>query len=253
MKSCPLCHQTYEDQTMVFCLVDGTRLRPETTAHVPEATLVLPTLGATEPGPTVASPRPALQTTIVAQPDLVRSNTPTHSSAAQSGGPPERTRTSVLPWLLGITVVLGFSGILIALILTRNVGTSNQQSAQSPTPAASPVRSPVLTTQTEESPTPTPKESTQVMPIPLTKSPARAKPAFSVWNNTSMNGSRITYYPKASFGACQADCARNPACQGATWIRPGAYNPGDAAMCYLVSSVTAKVFHVCCISTTRNQ
>jgi hypothetical protein len=75
---------------------------------------------------------------------------------------------------------------------------------------------------------------------------------FSVMDNTSMDGSRITYYPRTSFGLCQADCARNPNCKGFTWIRPGAYNPGDSAMCYLMASVTGRSSHACCISAVRN-
>jgi hypothetical protein len=75
---------------------------------------------------------------------------------------------------------------------------------------------------------------------------------FAVLNNTSFNGSRITYYPRPSFDQCQADCAANANCKGFTWIRPGAYNPGDSAMCYLLSAVTAKVTHTCCISAVRN-
>jgi hypothetical protein len=250
MKSCPSCNQAYEDETMKFCLADGATLVPGITMKGLQPTMVLPPPTTAGPGPTVASPQSTAQPTMVARPELVQMSPPSYSTAS---GTSERPRTNVLPWLLGIAVVLGLSGILIALILTRAVGTSNQQSVQSPSPAASPVQSPVLTTQSKESPTPSQKESTQLTPIPLRKPLERPKPAFSVWNNTSMNGSRITYYPKSSFGACQADCARMPACQGATWIRPGAYNPGDAAMCYLVSSVTAKVTHTCCISTTRNQ
>jgi hypothetical protein len=82
--------------------------------------------------------------------------------------------------------------------------------------------------------------------------PTRPKPMFAVLNNISFNGSRITYYPRPSFGQCQADCAANANCRGFTWIRPGAYNPGDSAMCYLMSAVTARVPHACCISGVRN-
>ena len=87
-----------------------------------------------------------------------------------------------------------------------------------------------------------------------TPSPTRESPKsmFAVLNNTSFNGSRITYYPRQTFGQCQADCAGNSNCKGFTWIRPGAYNPGDSAMCYLMSSVTARVPHACCISALRN-
>jgi hypothetical protein len=73
-----------------------------------------------------------------------------------------------------------------------------------------------------------------------------------VMNNISFNGTRITYYTRSSFALCQADCARDPNCKGFTWIRPGAYNPGDSAMCYLMSAVTDRVPHSCCISAVKN-
>jgi hypothetical protein len=75
---------------------------------------------------------------------------------------------------------------------------------------------------------------------------------FAMMNNTSFNGSRITYYQRASFALCQADCAGNANCKGLTWIRPGAYNPSDPGMCYLMAAVTAKVSHPCCISAVKN-
>jgi hypothetical protein len=71
-------------------------------------------------------------------------------------------------------------------------------------------------------------------------------------NNISFDGSRITYYPRSSFEECQSDCAKNSNCKGFTWIRPGAYNPGDSAMCYLMASVTGRATHTCCISAVRN-
>jgi hypothetical protein len=80
----------------------------------------------------------------------------------------------------------------------------------------------------------------------------RTKPMFAVLNNISFNGSRITYYQRTSFALCQADCAGNANCKGLTWIRPGAYNPSDPGMCYLMSEVTQRVPHSCCISAVRN-
>lgn len=58
--------------------------------------------------------------------------------------------------------------------------------------------------------------------------------------NTSLNGTRLTYYQRPSVDQCQADCANNPNCKGYTWIQAGTYNAGDAAMCYLVSEVTGR-------------
>ena len=80
----------------------------------------------------------------------------------------------------------------------------------------------------------------------------RPKAMFTTLNNTSLNGTRITYYQRASFALCKADCAGNANCKGLAWIRPGAYNPGDPGMCYLLSAVTQRVPHECCIAAVKN-
>jgi hypothetical protein len=81
---------------------------------------------------------------------------------------------------------------------------------------------------------------------------APPKPRFSILDNRTLNGSRITYYPRTSFALCQADCAGNANCKGLTWIRPGAYNPSDPGMCYLMATATPGTSHVCCISSLKN-
>jgi hypothetical protein len=254
----------------MFCLVDGARLLQPTAAG-PNATFVLPPPRATEPGPTVASPQPTLR----AQPELMQVSPRPYAPDFDSS---ERTRRSALPWLLGIVIVLGVSGIVIALILTRSRSEPNQQVTQTSTPTTSPTQSGAITTESEPSPpvkqkavtTPTPapkppaqqpkKVTERALPgsvtvtraTPVQTPESRPKPMFAVMNNISFNGSRITYYPRPSFGLCQADCAGNANCKGFTWIRPGAYNPGDSAMCYLMSAVTAKISHPCCISAVKN-
>lgn len=70
-------------------------------------------------------------------------------------------------------------------------------------------------------------------------------------DNTSLDGTTLTYYPRSSVDECQSDCANNGNCEGFGWIRPGAYNPGDSAMCYLLSAVTRKIPHPCCISAVK--
>ncbi len=64
--------------------------------------------------------------------------------------------------------------------------------------------------------------------------------AQSVEVGVALNGTNLTYYPRATATLCQADCAGNPRCRGSTWIRAGTYKPSDAAMCYLLSAVTSK-------------
>jgi len=225
MKICPTCRKTYEDPSLVFCLDDGASLR-EIRDSDPDATLHL----AQPPGPTVRapgpSPRPTVpgQATITARPDQYQGATPHRASASER----ESTSKSALPWIFGIVVVLAVAGVLVAWLVTRS-GDSGLTKNESPTPQPSASAMPTLTPKVE--------------PTPM----------FAVLDNTSFNGgTRITFYASPSFEQCQADCAANANCQACTWIRPGAYNPGDSAMCYLMSSVTDRVSGACCISAVRN-
>ena len=245
---------------MVFCLDDGTRLQA-TGARDPNATWNLPQVPAMPPGPTVASPRstvPPAQSTITAGPEQFQAGTPYRTS----DNAPASSRKSVLPWVFAMVVVIGVSGVLMAWLLTRGK-TDEMAKSPMPTPAQSPSATPYATTSPaasgsstpgERSPTPNQptKQSDQPKPTP-TPEREQPKPMFAIMNNTSFSGgSRITYYPRASVGQCQADCAGNANCKVFTWIRPGAYNPGDSAMCYLMASVTGKTTHACCISGVRN-
>ena len=244
MKTCPACRRTYEDESLVFCLDDGSRLVREGGAFDTNATWNLP-----PPGPTVASPRPTpptAQSTITAPPEPFPRTPP--SDVSDRG----ESRRGIMPWVFAIVLVLAASGVLMAWLMTR--GRGDDVSSKSPTPAPTIIHSPspVATAAPDKSPTPvervtaTPKPPSQPTPTP------RPKPAFAMLNNISFNGSRITYYPRPSFALCQADCAGNANCKGLTWIRPGAYNPSDPGMCYLMSAVTDRISHSCCISAVKN-
>src|SRR2546427_2578765 len=124
MKTCPSCHKTYEDETMMFCLADGTALLPATVGSGdPNATLRMPAPRSTDPGPTVES---AKVPTLVDQPLKARAEPQPFVSSGF--GPAERTRRSPLPWILGIVIVLGLAGIGIAFFITRAL---QQQSRRS--------------------------------------------------------------------------------------------------------------------------
>jgi hypothetical protein len=168
------------------------------------------------PGPTVASPRPATptaQSTIASLPEQFQ-RAPHRVDTTGS-------RRSILPWIFAIVLVLGASGVLIAWFMTR--GDADKTSDMYPTPT----------------------------PVPSVR-PTPSPEMFTLLDNMTFNGTRITYYQRTSFELCRADCAGNADCKGLTWIRPGAYNPGDPGMCYLMSEVTARVPHACCISAVRN-
>ena len=245
MKTCPSCRRAYEDDSLVFCLDDGARLEREKGAFDSNATWNLP-----PPGPTVASPRPATptaQSTLTSRPEQFQRQ-------VGHGGGGDESRRGALPWVFAIVLVLGASGVLIAWLMTRSGDTDISGKYPVPTPVPSIMASPTpdATPEINKSPTPERKPSaTPDRPVP-TPTTERPKPMFSTLNNMTFNGTRITYYQRTSFALCQADCAGNANCKGATWIRPGAYNPSDPGMCYLMSAVTQRVPHACCISAVRN-
>jgi hypothetical protein len=264
MKTCPSCHKTYQDESLVFCLDDGARLVRDPSAHDTNATWNLP-----PPGPTVASPRPAsptAQSTLTSLPEQYRGVARPDSSGAGE------SRSSNLPWVFAIVVVLAVSGVLMAWLMTRgggsdisnsnaNAGNSNMANVTAPGNSNRTITNPLGNSNMANvaapgSPTPERKPSATperppATPVPTPREPP-PKPMFSVLNNMTLTGSRITYYQRTSFAGCQADCAANSNCKAATWIRPGAYNPSDPGMCYLMSAVTGRVAHVCCITALRN-
>lgn len=250
MKICPSCRKTYEDESLVFCLDDGTRLIRDGAAFDSNATWNLP-----PPGPTVASPRPAnptAQSTITSRPEQFQKH----------NGSRIDSRSSALPWVFAIVLVLAASGVLIAWFMTRGRPDETTSRVVGPTPAPSAMASasPVATAETSRStttndrPAATPNRLAKETDKPPAPTPliAPPKPRFSILDNRTLNGSRITYYPRTSFALCQADCAGNANCKGLTWIRPGAYNPSDPGMCYLMATATPGTSHVCCISSLKN-
>lgn len=254
MKTCPACHRNYEDNSLRFCLDDGTALLAETASGMTsEATLVLPGHVTEQPeAERPTSPSPPAQPTMTSLGFKPVAPYPAGAQPAPASG---GNRAYVL--LVVVALIIGGSVIAAALIMSRSKSESNANGgstsassetpyvnlpSESPTPtySSTPYRSPMST--------PTPIYSPRSTPTP-THSP---RSEFTTLDNTSLNGSRITYYPRSSFGSCQADCAANARCKGLAWIRPGAYNPGDAAMCYLLSEVTGRVSHPCCIAAVRN-
>lgn len=127
MKRCPVCQRVYEDE-MGFCLEDGSGLM-----HVSEpssdmgATVKIPASRLTDQSPTEVLPAGG-GTQPSAQP--VRQHYASERTVAAGRKP------SALPWILGAAIVLGLSGIVIALILTRNREPDNSQIAQNTSQSA---------------------------------------------------------------------------------------------------------------------
>src|SRR6266403_3264020 len=105
MKTCPSCNRRYQDETMMFCLQDGSRLGSDpkddqATWHLPQQPVTEPTRAATVP-PTTASP----QATITAHAEQFQAKPQQYAASQISSG--ERPRRSLLPSLLAIIFVLG--------------------------------------------------------------------------------------------------------------------------------------------------
>ncbi|HKR02053.1 MAG TPA: TonB family protein [Pyrinomonadaceae bacterium] len=122
MKICPSCQRTYADDAMSFCLDDGTPLTSAPAASSePGATMRIPAARLTHQAPTEVLPGEEIN----AAP--VRS---TRGGSREAVPTPPARKGSALPWILGAALILGLSGIVIALILTRNNGPENSQTAQ---------------------------------------------------------------------------------------------------------------------------
>jgi TonB family protein len=124
MKSCPTCHRVYEDETIHFCLEDGTPLvTTSASSSDPGATLVIPAARVTDQAATEVLTEKTVPPT---QPALAA---PRQPDAPVHAAPAERKRNA-LPWILGAAVVLGLSAIAVAWIVTRSSESNSSQVAQ---------------------------------------------------------------------------------------------------------------------------
>lgn len=187
MNSCPLCHRAYEDEAMKFCLEDGTALQQATILTDPNATLVLPTPDRAAAAPTVAMARTPTS------PDRPMATQAAYLPA-ESDYRTTPARKSPLPWILGIVVLLGVFGIVIALILARALMSQNDRTDQagittsSPSPAQSrPAQSPASDSVNSKDlpqakPDSSPSRTQTVKPVveatPYSTPPPRATPTI---------------------------------------------------------------------------
>src|SRR3989442_13758030 len=127
MKRCPTCKRTFGDDTLSFCLDDGTPLvaatRPDS-----EETLVLPSSsdrGARIPD-TQPYNQPSGRSTLAGEPPL-----------RYATAPPQR---SVWPWLLAIAAVLllGFGVIVAVALVVPHLIHSKESKSLGPTPGWGP-------------------------------------------------------------------------------------------------------------------
>lgn len=144
MKKCPQCGSTYQDDTLSFCLSDGTALNLVTSAYSPEATLQLP----------------EEQVTSIRQ-NAARVSVPVNQPTMQSAAPPSFQNTvaenkgSKLPLILGVLAVLGLlllGGAALAYVAFSNRGNNIAQNT-TPQPVVNsgvPVNQPDKTAELQE-------------------------------------------------------------------------------------------------------
>ncbi len=178
MKRCPVCQRVYEDE-MGFCLEDGSSLM-----NISESS---PDMGATVKIPasrlTDQSPTEILPVGEVTQPSPQFARQPhvSERTAAMERKP------SAMPWILGAAIVLGLSGIVIALILTRNREPDNSQIAQNTSQSANTttvnpteIRESAPPVGDASSKTPADRSSAQASPTPNRTPTPRGTPATVV-------------------------------------------------------------------------
>ncbi len=155
MKRCPTCKRTFEDDTLSFCLDDGTPL-VATTRPDSEETLVLPS--SSDRGAKIPDTRPYNQPS-------GRSALPSDPwrPAMPQQYPPASPQRRVWPWLLAMAAVLllGFGVIVAVAVIVPQLIHSKDSKGGGPTPGWSPLPSPKPTrSPTNESDVPT--DSTEV-------------------------------------------------------------------------------------------
>ena len=126
MKSCPACNRTYPDDTLAFCLIDGSVLsapydpqaEPRSSSNSTRTQVLRPTMP-DEPAPpiqsTIRAPAPQVPPLDTGSPPLLRSE----------------ERKSKAPWFIaGIALVLAgvFGVVLIASRWPSKIETANKQS-----------------------------------------------------------------------------------------------------------------------------
>ncbi|MDX6694920.1 MAG: hypothetical protein QOF02_2523 [Blastocatellia bacterium] len=234
MKACPACNRTYADETLTFCLVDGSIL---SAPYDPHETLRVNAPRNTDPAPTEILSRapgqsglgsPSLSTMQAPQPPPLYAGQQQQQQSPLKERQGGKRRAAIfigicLALMLGAGIVLSLSWLL------KEDAADNQREAKIPNANVRPTVTPTAT--------PTPK-------IFVGDWGQRNETA-------SLNGVNLTYYRGTTPEQCQADCDKNAQCRGYTFIRAGAYNPNDAAMCYLASVVTEMVTHPCCISAVK--
>ena len=232
MKYCPNCKSRYADDSLWFCLEDGSGLLDYSGRDSQNQTQ---DLGETEtfvrqnqtPFDWEQSQVTRLATL---QPTVKKSNTP----------------LIIILTPLAMCVFLGGATGLWLLLSggsevpsNINTGNTNKYNSTSQTPTVNP----------------TPNNNTgKRIQNDNRDSVVNGETGWKPTNyQASLQGTNLTYYRGTTAVQCQADCDANHKCKAYTLIRAGAYNPNDPPMCYLISEVTGSAASSCCISAIKNK
>ena len=229
MKTCPACKRTYADETLTFCLVDGSIL---SAPFDPHETLRISAPQITDPAPTeVLFPAPVPHGLRPPPPSTIQSPQPAPLYPEKQQQSHLKEKQSGKHWMavgivMSIVLIFG-AGAILSFIWFGN----DRPEADNKRPEKLP------NTNMRPSPTPT------------------ATVEEEVWgmrnDQASLTGERLTYYPGTSPEKCQADCDAYPRCKAYTYIRAGFYNPNDPPMCYLMSVAKDFTASPCCISAVK--
>jgi PAN domain len=210
MKICPSCQSTYTDESLRFCLQDGTDL-------------------ASSDGGNYPTRDPGERETVVRR-DPITSDW--EKSRVTQVAPIRQGTKSSNPLLIVTLTAFGmcilFGGIVAAWLFVTYDRSKNGATAIN-TNYGTPVVMPTISANTNadiDGPT-------GWQPIDF---------------NASLNGERLTYYRGTTVEQCQADCDANSKCRAFGLVRAGYYNPEDPPMCYLLTKVTSSTPSSCCIS-----
>jgi PAN domain len=223
MKKCPVCGRAYHDETLNFCLEDGAALfvqvDPDKTVQISPRDTDSILTRISYPTARPSNPNELPKTTMLS-PEM----TPDFTEKARYQTPAAKTGGKF--WFAGsllafLTVLMITALVWFNAVKTNDNGNSKNQNANR--------------TNTNDF-SQNKKSGTSFTPLDY---------------QASLNGENLTYYQGTTVEQCQADCAKNEKCRGFTYIRAGAYNPNDAAMCYLASKVTGSGSHACCISAIK--
>ena len=209
MKYCPSCRSTYTDESLRFCLQDGTDLVIGNAGnHLTQE------LGERE---TVVRRDPTSS-------DWEKSRV---TQAAPIRPVTKRSNPLLIVILTAVGMCILFGGIAAAWLLV-SYSSKNGASAINSN-YATPVVMPTISANTN--------------------SGIEGPPGWQAIDlNASLNGERLTYYRGTTVEQCQADCDANSKCRAFGLVRAGFYNPEDPPMCYLLTKVTSSTPSPCCIS-----